>query len=417
MLGLLIQNARLAAEGGVGKTQVAVRVARGRIVELAPNLTPNPGESVIDANEQLLMPGVVDMKTFAADHEAAIAGGVTTLAIHPRKSRVQDRPSVIASLRKGAAPNQVNVEPIGAATKALEGTDLAEIGLMKAAGAVGFANGRRAISDATVLLRLMRYAQSLDTLIYQHAEEPSLTHGAVATEGETAQRMGLPAAPAFAEAMMIARDLRLVRETGCRYHVGLVTTAEAIDLIRTAKAEGLPVSAATAPAYFLLNDIAVNDYRTFLHLSPPLREESDRQAVIGAIADGTIDAIVSDHDPRTAEEKRLPFEESIAGMVGLETLLPLTLKLYHSGAVPDLSRLIDALTRAPADLIQSAAGRIEVGAPADLILVDLNRSWRIDSDKLASAAKNTGFDKLPVEGRVELVVAGGHILLNRHAST
>ncbi|HEX7821102.1 MAG TPA: dihydroorotase, partial [Sphingobium sp.] len=298
------------------------------------------------------------------------------------------------------------VHPLAAATRGLAGKDLAEIAMMKAAGARGVATGRAAIADAGVMLRVMRYAAALDLVVVSHAEDSGLTNGAIATEGETATRLGLPAAPSCAEAIAITRDIALARVSGARLHFRLVSTAEGFALVRAAKAQGLPVTCGTSPAYLFLNDSAVSDFRTFARLSPPLRSESDRQATIAAVADGIVDVITSSHDPRGPEDKRLPFEDAVPGMAGAETLLALSLNLVREGHLT-LPALIRLLTANPARLLGLDAGQLLPGAPADIIFIDPETPWRVDSRKMAAAAGNTPFDALPVQGRVRRVMKGG----------
>ena len=233
-----------------------------------------------------------------------------------------------------------------------------------------------------------------------------LAREGVMNEGEMATRLGLPGIPAIAEVIMIERDLRLVELTGCRYHVGLVTTAAAVDAIRQAKAAGLPVTCGTAPHYFALNELAVAEYRTFARTSPPLRTEEDRRAVVEGLADGTIDVIVSSHDPHDVESKRLPFDLAASGVIGLETILPIMLELHHGGHVP-LARLLTALTSRPAQILGIPGGKLAKGEPADLALFDPDRPWRVDPEQFRSKAKNSPFEGRPVQGRIVRTIVGG----------
>ncbi len=254
----------------------------------------------------------------------------------------------------------------------------------------------------------MQYASAFDLVVVSHAENAALVAGAVATSGEAATRLGLPAAPAFAEAIAVARDLRLAAATGARLHVRQVTTAESLDLIRAAKAAGTRVTCGVTPAHFLLNDDAVAGYRTFARLSPPLRSDADRRAVAAAVVDGTIDVVASGHDPRTMEDKRLPFADAAPGMVGAETLLALASTLVRDHAM-GWPALLATMTSTPAALFGLPAGRLAPGAPADLIVFDPDAPWRIDADRGAAAAGNTPFDGLPVQGRVTCTIKGGEV--------
>ena len=366
-----------------------------------------PDARTIDCGGRVLAPALIDAGVFAADAPACLAGGIARVVLMPDGSPPLDEPALIEFARAHVKPH-IWVHPLAAATRALAGDELAEIGLCKAAGAVGVATGRGQVADAGVMLRLLQYASTFDLVVVAHAEDAALTRGAVATAGEFATRLGLAAAPACAEAVTVARDLRLAEAAGARLHIRQVTTAEALDLIRAAKARRVRVTCGVTPAHFLLNEQATSGYRTFAHLSPPLRHEDDRQAVVAALLDGTIDVIASGHDPRSQEDKRLPFADAAPGMVGSETLLALGLALVrdHGMALP---ALIAAMTAAPAALFGLPGGRLAPGAPADLVLFDLAAPWRIDDANLVASAGNTPFNGLPVQGRVTMTVKGGEI--------
>ena len=362
---------------------------------------------VIDCGGRIVAPGLIDAGVFAADAGACLAGGITRVVLMPDRTPPLDDPALIEFAQRIGKPH-VWVHPLAAATQGLAGVELAEIGLCHAAGAVGVATGRGAIADAGVMLRLLQYASAFDLVVVTHAENTALTAGAVATAGEFATRLGLPAAPAFAEAIAVARDLRLAAATGARLHIRQVTTDESIDLVRAAKAAGVRVTCGVTPGHFLLGEQSVSGYRTFARLSPPLRHDDDRRAVLAAIADGTIDIVASGHDPRTQEDKRLPFADAAVGMVGAETLLALagTLVRDHGMGWPALLR---TMTSAPAALFGLLGGSLEPGSPADLVVFDPGAPWRIDAEALAASAGNTPFDGLPVQGRVTMTVKGGEI--------
>ncbi len=362
---------------------------------------------VIDCGGRIVAPGLIDAGVFAADAAACLAGGITRVVLMPDRSPPLDDPALIEFAQRIGKPH-VWVHPLAAATQGLAGLELAEIGLCHAAGAVGVATGRGAIADAGVMLRLLQYASGFDLVVVTHAENAALTAGAVATAGEFATRLGLPAAPAFAEAIAVARDLRLAAATGARLHIRQVTTAESIDLVGAAKAAGVRVTCGVTPGHFLLGEQSVSGYRSFARLSPPLRHDDDRRAVLAAIADGTIDVIASGHDPRTQEDKRLPFADAAPGMVGAETLLALagTLVRDHGMTWP---ALLATMTSTPAALFGLPGGRLELGAPADLIVFDPDAPWRIDAASMAASAGNTPFDGLPVQGRVTMTIKGGEV--------
>jgi dihydroorotase len=280
------------------------------------------------------------------------------------------------------------------------------MGLLAESGAVAFTDGTNAIANAQVMRRALLYARTFDALIVQHPEEPTLAKDGDMNAGEVALRLGLSGIPPVAEVMMIERDLRLLETTGGRYHVAHVSTAAAVEAIRQGKARGLNVTCDTAPPYFTLNETAVGDYRTFAKVDPPLRSEADREAIVEGLADGTIDIIASDHAPHDQDSKRLPFAQAAFGVVGLETLLPLSLALVHKGRM-SLNGLLACLTTKPADLLGLPLGRLAKGAPADLVLFDPDRPWRIDPDQFRSKSKNSPFDDAPVQGRaLRTVVAG-----------
>ena len=298
------------------------------------------------------------------------------------------------------------VHPLAAATRGLEGSELAELALMRDAGAKAVATGRRWIGDSGTMHRLLSYCAMLGLTVITHAEDAGLTGAAVATAGEMATRYGLPSAPAEAEALAVARDIALAELTGARLHFRQITTRAACALVRAAKARGLTVTAGVTPAHFMLSDTAIGDFRTFTKLSPPLRSEADRQALRAALADGTIDVVSSGHDPRGPEDKRLPFADAEPGMAGAETLLALTLGLVRDGVI-DLPRAFALLAANPAQLLGVPAGLLEAGREADIALIDPVKPWIVDSDKMAASAGNTPFDKQGVEGRVMALFKGG----------
>ena len=390
----------------VGAANLGPVVVRDRIIDSIGGPVPVDAR-VIDCAGKHLAPGLIDAGVFAADAAACLAGGITRVVLMPDRVPPLDDPALIEFAQRIGKPD-VWVHPLAAATRGLEGLELAEIGLCLEAGAVGCATGRSGIADAGVMYRLLQYARGFGTVVVAHAEDEGLTDGAVATEGEFATRMGLPAAPAFAEALRIVRDIRLAEATGTNLHFRQVSTAEGIALIRAAKARGLPVTCGVTPAHWLLGEQSVSGYRTFARLSPPLRHDDDRRAVIAGLADGTIDIIASGHDPRTQEDKRLPFADAAPGMTGAETLLALALTLTNDG-VP-IDRVLAAMTATPARIFGLPGGRIEPGAPADLIVFDPGAPWRIDAETSVASAGNTPFDGMAVQGRVTMTIKGGDIV-------
>lgn len=398
---LHIVNARLI-DGDTPRAG-SLLVSGGRIAALDPADVPE-GARIVDAKGQWLAPGIIDLGVFATDKPAFHFGGITRAALMPDSGPLDDA-GLVERAAKGGKPD-LWVHPLAAATRGLAGKELAEIGLMQQAGARAVATGRGRIADSGVMRRVLSYAASLGLITIIHAEDEGLTAGAVATDGEMATRLGLASAPAIAEAMAIARDLALVEETGAPVHFRQVTTARGLDLIRAAKAKGLPVLCGITPAHLFLSDTAIGDFRTFARLSPPLRSEDDRQACLAAVTDGTIDILSSGHDPRGPEDKRLPFAESLPGMAGAETLLAMGLQLVRDGHVTP-GRLFDLLARTPARLLGLDAGRIAPGMEADLILIDEGTPWQVDAKKMAAWAGNTPFDGMPVQGRATAVWKGG----------
>ncbi|MEO6042157.1 MAG: dihydroorotase [Croceibacterium sp.] len=400
--GLAITGGRLVLPDGVRLG--AVRCADGMIAALG-DVTAEDGDEVVDANGALVTPGLVDFGVFAVDKRAFHFGGITRAALMPDLSPPLDHPARVRFAAQSGKPD-LWVHPLGAATLALEGERLAEIALMREAGARAVATGRRWIADSGVMLRLLDYAAMLGLVVVSHAEDAGLSGSAAATAGEMATRLGLPSAPPEAEALAVARDIALAEMTGARLHLRQVTTRAGLDLVRAAKRRGVAATAGVTPAHFMLSDLALADFRTFARLSPPLRAEADRQAVIEAIGDGTIDIIASGHDPRGPEDKRLPFADAAPGMAGAETLLPLVLTLVRDGVI-GFERAFALVAGNPAKLLGVSAGELRVGAEADLAVVDPEKPWVVDSARMAASAGNTPFDRQPVQGRATALWKGG----------
>ena len=382
----------------------AIRCENGLIAAIG-DIVPQHGDEVIDARGALVAPGLVDFGVFAIDKPAFHFGGITRAALMPDQAPPLDHPARVRFAAQSGKPDMW-VHPLAAATRGLEGRELAELALMRDAGARAASTGRNWIGDSGVMLRLMQYCAMLGLVVVTHAEDAGITGKAVATAGEMATRLGLPSAPAEAEALAVARDLALAELTGAHLHFRQVTTAQALDLVRRAKMRGIKVTAGVTPAHFMLSDLELADFRTFCRLSPPLRSDADRRAVVAAIADGTIDVIASGHDPRGPEDKRLPFADAEPGMAGAETLLPLSLTLVRDGHI-DMARAFALLASNPATLLGVNAGRLVVGAEADIAMVEPQRPWIVDRAKMAATAGNTPFDRRPVEGRVTALFKGG----------
>jgi dihydroorotase len=395
------------------------------IADLGPGLfaegVPESIETV-DCGGHCLCPGLVDMhvhlrepghehkETIATGGLSALAGGVTSLCSMPNTDPVIDNVGLIEFIQRRAREAKgVKVFPFAAVTKGLDGKQITEFGMLAEAGAVAFTDDGRPIADSQVMRRALSYAKTFDLLISQHAEDLSLSgHGCIA-EGEAATRLGLDGIPEIAETIMVERDIRLVEHSGGRYHVAHISTAEAVDCVRRAKARGLRVTCEAAPHHFSLTDLDVGDYRTFAKMAPPLRSERNRVAIVEGLKDGTIDAIATDHAPHDQESKRLPMAHAANGIVGLETLLPLSLELYHGGHMT-LLEILRRLTLAPAELLKLPVGRLRKGAPADLLLFDADVPWLVDTAKFRSMSKNSPFDGRPVQGRALRTIVDGRTL-------
>ncbi|OYY72263.1 dihydroorotase family protein [Sphingomonas sp. 28-63-12] len=402
MTTLAFTNARLVL---ANETRPGALLVRNGLIA-AVGTVDLPGDvETIDLGGELLAPAIIDLGVFAVDMAACHAGGIVRIGLMPDQAPVLDDPGIVQRSALIGRPG-LWIHPIAAATKALAGKDLAEMAINRDAGARAVGTGRGWIADAGVMRKVLGYAHDLGLVVIAHAEDGGLAAGAVATEGETATRLGLPAAPAIAEALAIARDLMLAEETGARLHFRQVTTATGFALIRAAKARGVAVTCGITPAHLMLSDIAMTDFRSFAHLSPPLRGEADRQAALAALADGTIDVLASGHDPRGPEEKRLPFADSAPGMAGAETLLALGLGLVRDEYLT-LARLFALLAGNPARLLGVSAGVLAPGMPADLVVINSDTPWQVSAETLIGRAGNTPFDGLPVQGRAVQLFKGG----------
>lgn len=388
-----------------GLIEGAIRLDNGLIASLGADVAAQDGDEVIEARGKLVAPGLVDLGVFAIDKPAFHFGGITRAALMPDQSPPLDYPSRINYIAKSGKPD-LWVHPLAGATRGLAGKELAEIALMKDAGARGIATGRRWIADSGMMLRLLQYAAMLDMVVVTHCEDGALVGEAAATAGEIATRLGLASAPAEAETLALARDIALAEISGARVHFRQVTTARGFDLVRDARARGVTVTCGITPAHFMLSDLATADFRTFTRLSPPLRSEADRQAACAAIGDGVVDVISSGHDPRGPEGKRLPFGDAEPGMAGAQTLLAMTLGLVRD-AVMDEARAFELLARNPARLLGAEAGALVEGYEADIAIIDPDAPWFVDRTRMEATSGNTPFDRQGVQGRVVTLLKGG----------
>lgn len=380
------------------------------------------GARIVQGRGRMLAPGLVDMRAFVgepgAEHRetlasasrAAAAGGVTTVVCMPDTNPPIDDPAVVDYLvRRARDTAVVRLIPAAALTKGLAGREMTELGLLREAGAAFFTDGARAITNAQVLRRALTYARDVGALVVHHCEDPDLVGDGVMNEGELASRLGLHGIPREAETIMLERDLRLVRLTGGRYHAAMVSCADSIAVIARAKAEGLDVTCGVSINSLTLNENDIGPYRTFLKLSPPLRHEDDRLAMVEALADGLIDVVVSDHNPQDVETKRVPFAECADGAIGLQTMLAAGLRLVHNGEI-ELMTLLRALSTRPADILGLPQGRLAPGAPADLILLDPDEPFVLDVADLHSKSKNTPLEGARLQGRVHMTVVEGRVV-------
>jgi dihydroorotase len=416
---ILIKNAKLI-DPAKNKVEDGAILFAEKILDIG-NISGAPdGAEIIDADGAHVAPGLIDMRvvigepgaehkeTFKSAGRAAAAGGVTTIVMMPNTTPVLDDQSLIDFvLRRGIdRSGGVRILPAAALTQHLDGELMTEIGLMAEAGAVLFTNVDKPILSSRTLRRALSYATTFGVLIAHRPEDPHLAEGGVMHEGELAARLGLPGIPAAAEVIMAERDLALAELTGGRLLLDMLSSAQTLPSLKRAKARGVSAFASVNVHHLVLNENDVDGYRTFAKLSPPLRSEDDRVALAQAVSDGLIDVIVSGHDPRPAEDKRLPFEEAAFGAVGLETLLPGALTLHHKGDVA-LNTLIRAMTQRPAELLNLPQGRLAKGATADIILIDLGAPFRLDSDKLRSKSNNSPFDEKLMQGAVKRTFIAG----------
>lgn len=427
---IIFENARLVDPASGRDEKGCLHVKDGRITALGSNLkkSDEPQSATrVDCKGHILAPGLIDMRVFvgepgsehretiASASEAAAAGGVTTFLCMPNTAPVIDDMALVDFITREARDSAlVNVVPAAALTKGLKGEEISEIGLLHEAGAVAFTDGDRAIANAHVMRLGLKYAGYFGALVIQHAEEPSLASSGVMNEGELATRLGLSGIPGVAETIIVERDLHLVGLTGARYHVGQISTAATLEVIARAKAKKMPVTCAVSAAHLALNENDIGSYKTFLKLSPPLRHENDRLAMVDGLAQGLIDVVVSGHDPQDPETKRQPFGEAAFGAVGLETLLPVLLELVHNKHLS----LIDALrpvTVAPAKLLGLESGTLSPGAPADLVLIDMEVPWVVEAENLRSKSKNTPFEGHKFQGRALKTYVGGRLVYDAGA--
>ena len=420
MTRLIFTDARLIDPEAGTDTRGHLLVEDGRIAARLPEAAPIPeGPARVDCGGLCLAPGLVDMgvkvgepgerhkESFKTAGRAAAAGGVTTMVTRPDTLTPIDSPETLEfALRRGLEVSPVRIAPMAALTKGRRGAEMTEIGFLLDAGAVAFTDGDHVVTDNRLLSRCLTYAAGLGALVIGHPQDPGLSAGAAATSGKFATLRGLPGVSPMAERIGLERDLALVEMTRARYHADQITARAALPALRRARDAGLDVSAGISIHHLTLNALDIGPYRTFFKVKPPLRDEDDRRAMVDALREGLIDIVCSMHTPQDEESKRLPFEEAASGAVGLETLLPAALRLYHSGDL-DLPALFRPLSLNPARRLGLAGGRLSAGAPADLVLFDPDAPFVLDRFTLQSKSKNTPFDGERMQGRVRGTWVGG----------
>ena len=412
-MSLTFFNARLIDPEAGTDIVGRVRIANGKIAEiLSDDAQSVPAGPSVDCNGKCLAPGIIDIgvkvcepgerhkESFKSAGLAAAAGGITTMVTRPDTDPAIDSPEVLEFVtRRANEATSVNVVPMAALTKGRAGREMSEIGFLMDAGAIAFTDCDHVIADTKVYSRALTYARSLGALVVAHVQEPILSTGAAVTSGKFASLRGLPAVSPMAERMGLDRDIALVEMTNARYHADQITTSRALPALARAKANGLDVTAGIGIHHLTLNALDIADYRTFFKLKPPLRDEDDRVAMVEAVASGLIDIVCSMHTPQDEESKRLPFEEAASGAVGLETLLPAALRLWHSEMIT-LPQLWRAMSFNPAQRLGLASGRLEAGAPADLVIFDPHAPFVMDRATLRSKSRNTPFDGVRMQGKV-----------------
>ncbi len=399
---VVIIDGKIAEAGAAALNQGAPDGAE--IVDCA-GLTIIPG--LIDTSVHIGEPGAEHRETIASASAAAASGGVTTIAMMPDTDPVIDDVSLVEFvLRTARDTASVNVVPTGAVTKGLHGNEMTEFGLLKQAGAAFFTEGRKTIDNALVMRRALTYARDFGAVIAHETQDRDLSSSGVMNEGLFASWLGLPGSPREAETIPLERDLMLARLTGGLYHAAKISAAMSARAIRRAKDDGTNVTAGVSINNLALNENDIGEYRTFFRLSPPLRAEDDRLAMIEALRDGTIDIVTSAHDPQDVDTKRLPFAEAASGAIGLETLLAVALRLHHNGDV-GLMRLIEVLSTNPAKRFGIAGGTLCSGVSADIAIVDLNAPWVVSEADIVSLSKNTSFEGARLQGRVMRTLVAG----------
>ena len=380
---------------------------------------------IIDIKKNILIPGIVDMKTFVGEpgyeykenfrtlSQAALAGGVTSVVSMPNTKPVIDNVSMVDFImRRGRDKAKINIYPCAALTKNIDGNSMTEFGLLSSRGIIGFTDVIRTVQNTSIMARIMNYASDMGVLIMQHVQDYELSKDGLVNEGEISTRLGLSGIPTIAEKIIIERDLSLLEEYPCRYHINQISSMKSLEVIKKNKLNGKKFTVGVSINNLSLNENDIGDFKTFLKLSPPLRSEKDRVALIDGIKDDLIDVIISDHKPEDEESKRLPFSQAATGAIGVETLLPLALELYHNESLK-LSKIIQSLTINPSKILNIKKGSLKKGFDADICIFDINKPWVIKSDELKSKSKNTAIENRKLQGKVLMTFLNGELVFNQ----
>ena len=397
---------------------------KGKIKSIGKNVkkTDAPSAEVIDIKNYIVIPGIVDMKAFVGEpgfeykenfrtlSQAALAGGVTSVVTMPNTKPIIDNVSMVDFIiRRGRDKASINLFPCASLTREISGKEMSEFGLLSAKGIIGFTDVIKTVQNTETMARIMDYASDIGVLIMQHVEDYELSKNGCINEGEVSTRLGLGGISYIAEKIIIERDLSLLNEFPCRYHVNQISSKESLSVIKRNKEKGLKFSVGVSINNLSLNENDIGDFKTFLKLSPPLRLEDDRIALVEGIKSGLIDVIVSDHTPEDEEGKRLPFAQAATGAVGIETLLPLALEMYHNESLP-LTKIIETLTINPANILKINKGSLKKGSDADICVFDLDKPWMVNGDDLKSKSKNTSIEGRKLQGKVQMTFLGGEVV-------
>ena len=398
---------------------------KGKIKSIGKNVKRSDASSnaeVIDIKDNILIPGIVDMKAFVGEpgyeykenfrtlSNAALAGGVTSIVTMPNTKPLIDNVSMVDFIiRRGRDKSSVNLYPCATLTRELSGNQMTEFGLLSAKGIIGFTDVVKTVQNTETMSKIMNYAADLGVLIMQHAEDLELSKNGCINEGEVSTRLGLEGISYIAEKIILERDLSLLNEFPCRYHVNQITSKESLEVIKQNKVIGKKFTVGVSINNLSLNENDIGDFKTFLKLSPPLRSEDDRIALVNGVKSGLIDVIVSDHTPEDEESKRLPFAQAATGSIGVETLLSLALEMYHNESLP-LKKIIETLTINPAKILKINKGSLKTGNDADICIFDLNKPWVVKADDLKSKSKNTAIEDRKLQGKVIMTFLNGNLV-------